>query len=165
MTESATVLVGAALSSMVALLVVVLQQRLARRDQQHEVRAARLADFAAAAWTCTLIIGVVARRQLTKKESDGFEQELEWNSAFDAYNEALSRIHLLETEEIVKAADRLDRQMGDSHRLARSQQFSPEEWRVTRAPLSEAVFDYRQVARQALGRPAISEATRRALVR
>jgi hypothetical protein len=151
MTDSAAVLLGATISSLVAIAVVALQQSLNRREQQRQARAERLGNFAAVAWSATDVIGVMARTPMAAKELAGPDQD-RGRQIFETFHARLSLIQLLEDPKVVEAAEAVDQAIALHSRLSLAQHLTRDEWRTARVPLREAIGAFRLVARRTLRR-------------
>jgi hypothetical protein len=133
--QSVTVLVASAISAVVALTVVALQSDFERRRQAYAARIERLANFFAAAHAVAIGIGSLARTEIGDK--DATELRIREELA-DRFNTRFAQIRLLEDQELVDVATRLDRELVAQTELARSKQWSRADWRMTRMHLRRA---------------------------
>lgn len=147
--NAAAVVVGATISGVIGILVIVTQQSLVRRHELSAARIARLSDFAAQAWTLTLVISQLARAPLSEKQEILDSRRI--LESTDAFNSAMAKIQLLESGDVFVAAHAIDRCLVYLTREARSRQFDREEWKLLRSDLSAAVDEYQQAARVILG--------------
>lgn len=67
MNSAAAVILGAVISGVIGVLVVIVQQRLSRQHELDVARIRRLSEFSAAGWAGTLVIGDLARAPLAQK--------------------------------------------------------------------------------------------------
>lgn len=154
MNSSAAVLVGSALSAIVAMVVVALQHSLERRRQSLAERADRLGDFLASSYAVSVGIEEIARASLDDKA----QVEVDMRSALqDRLNISLTRLRLFEEANVVAAATYLERELTRITVLARVQVWSRVEWRGQRTELSRLTNEYEWTARRSLGRPRLGE--------
>jgi hypothetical protein len=154
MNSSAAVLVGSAVSAIVAMAVVALQYSLERRRQSLAERADRLGDFLASSYAVVSGIEAIAKAPLDDKAQveAGIRSVLE-----DRLNTSLTRLRLFEEADVVAAATYLERELTRITGLARVQVWSRADWRDQRAELSKLTNDYERTARRSLGRPRLGE--------
>jgi len=149
MDSAVGIVVGAAISGSIGLLVVFLQQYLLRTHEADKVRAGRLGEFSAAGWAGTLIVSELARAAVGQKK--GIENSRRYQAVSDRFNAALAQIQLLYDGEVYVCAHRVDECLASLISEARTSQFSSDSWRQRRAELSQAVADFQRAARAALG--------------
>jgi hypothetical protein len=150
MDSTVAIILGAAISGIVGVLVVFLQQRLARQHELDSAKAARLSEFSAARWAATLIMSELARAPVEKKHD--IENSARFQALTDRFNSVLAQIQLLDDNEIYAAAHRVDTCLVALHHQARAAQATREDWRSgQQAELSIAVAEYQRVARRVLG--------------
>ena len=153
MTSASAVVLGAAISGLVGVLVVFVRQRLTGRHEVDTARVARLSEFSAAGWTATLLISELARTPIGEKPN--VEGAARYQDQNDRYNLALAQIQLLDTGDVYKAAHRVDSCLIALETEARLAQFDRDMWNAKRDQLSNAVAEYQRAARVALRSPAI----------
>lgn len=150
MDSAVAVILGAAISGIVGVLVVFLQQRIARQHELDSAKAVRLSEFSAAGWAVTLIISELARAPIEKKYD--IENSARFEALTDRFNSVLAQIQLLDDGAVYVVAHRVDTCLVALHHQARTMQATREDWRTQqRAELSIAVAEYQRVARRALG--------------
>jgi hypothetical protein len=150
MNSAVAIILGAAISGIVGVLVVLLQQRLVRQHELDSAKEARLSEFSAAGWAATLIISELARAPMEQKYD--IENSAHFQALTDRFNSVLAQIQLLDDGAIYAAAHRVDACLVALHHKARTAQATREDWRTKqRAELSVAVAEYQRVARRALG--------------
>jgi len=150
MDSAVAVILGAAISGIVGVLAVFVQQRLARQHELDSAKAQRLSEFSAAGWAATLIISELARAPLEKKRD--IENSARFQALTDRFNSVLAQIQLLDDGEVYAAAHRVDTCLVGLHHHARTAEATREDWRTRqRAELSKAVAEYQRAARRALG--------------
>ena len=150
MNGAVAIILGAAISGIVGVLAVFIQQRLARQHEVDSAKAQRLSEFSAAGWAATLIISEIARAPLAKKRD--IENSARFQALTDRFNSVLAQIQLLDDDEIYASAHRVDKCLVDLHHHARTAEATREDWRTRqRAELSIAVAEYQRAARRALG--------------
>ena len=135
MLESLALVIGAAISAVVALVVVQRQHRLERDAGQHQRRSEQLAQYFAAAHAAVLAIGELARAPMVAKAALN-AKFLEGTT--DRVNTGLAQLRLLEPSVVVDAAMSLDRSMVDLHKKSRAQQWTSEEWRMQQQDLTQS---------------------------
>jgi hypothetical protein len=102
LSNALAVVLGAIISGVVGVLVIVVQQALVRSHHRYEAQVKRLSEFAAAAWSLTLVISDNARSPIGQKVIDGDFERL--RSATDAFNAAMAQIQLLEDGDVYLTA-------------------------------------------------------------
>ena len=154
MNSSAAVLVGSAISAIVAMAVVALQYSLERRRQSIAERADRFGDFLASSYAVVAGIEAIARAPLDAKA----QVEADMRSALqDRLNRSLTRLRLFEATDVVATATYLERELTRITDLARVQVWSQADWRDQRTELSRLTNDYEWTARRSLGRSRLGE--------
>ena len=148
MDSAVAVVVGAAISGVIGLLVTVVQQALARRHELDTAKAVRLSEFSAAGWAATLAISELARAAPADKAA--IEESDRFRALTDRFNSALAQIQLLDDGEVYAAAHRVDASLVALTRQARSAQADRDGWRASRAELSAHAAQYQRAARRAL---------------
>lgn len=151
MNNTVAIVLGAFISGMVGVLVVIVQQRLARQHELDTARARRLGEFSAAGWAATLSVSALARAPLDQKAE--IEEAEALQSIADRFNSALAQIQLLDTGDVYVAAHNVDACLVRLIRDAGSGQFDADAWRAKRAKLAQAVAEYQRAARKVLGSP------------
>ena len=147
--EASAVLIGSAISAIVAMVVVALQNSLERRRQSLADRADRLGDFLSATYAVSSGIEEVAIAAPKSK----FHMEADVRSAAqDRLNNSLTRLRLFEDADVVTTATYLERELTRINSLARNQQWARDAWRMQRSELARITHEYETVARQKLGR-------------
>lgn len=124
MDSTVAIILGAAISGMVGVLVVFIQQRLARQHELDSAKAARLSEFSAAGWAATLIISEIARAPIQQKRD--LENSARFQALTDRFNSVLAQIQLLDDAEVYAAADRVDECLVALHHQARAVQATRE---------------------------------------
>jgi hypothetical protein len=151
--ESVALVIGAAISAVVALVVVQRQHRLERSSGQHQRRSDRLAQYFAATHAAVLAMGELARAPLAEKA--GLNAKF-LEGATDRVNTGLAQLRLLEPSVVVDAAMGLDRSMVDLHKKSRAQQWSYDEWRIQQQDLTQLVEEFTRIVRRELGSDPVS---------
>ena len=149
MDSAVAVVVGAVISGVVGLMVVVVQQVLARRHELNTAKAVRLSEFSAAGWAATRAIIELARAAPADKAT--IAESHRFRALVDRFNSALAQIQLLDDGEVYAAAHRVDACLVALTNHVRSAQADQESWRASRAELSAQVAQYQRAARRALG--------------
>ena len=149
MSDSVAILIGAAVSGLVGVLVVALQHVLQLRSEAAGVRARRLSEFTAAAWGAFDDLGPTARASTDSKEAR--KAELGTREAWDRFNAAFAQVQVLETKDVYDAATSVQHEMVRCKRLATETEWDPDSWRAEREPLFEKMLAFQRVARAALG--------------
>jgi hypothetical protein len=149
MNTSAAVLIGSAISAIVALAVVGFQHSLERRRQFNAERAERLGDFLASTFAVSTRIEQVATAPTATKAraEEGIRSAVE-----DQLNRSLTRLRLFEDSEVVMAATYLERELTLMTIRARGRVWSRAEWRAQREEIALLTDNYERVARRQLGR-------------
>lgn len=155
MIGAAAVVLGALISGMVGVLVVIVQQRLAGRHELEMAKAHRLGELSAAGWATTLALGDLARAPLAEKVE--VEQSERFQSLMDRFNSALAQIQLLDDGDVYAAAHAVDECLVHLLYEARAGVADRPSWRAKRADLGKAVATYQRAARAALGSAALRE--------
>lgn len=148
MDAATAALLGAAISGVVALGGQVVGGWLAYSRQRGQSRNERLGRFMASAQGYIMAVGQVARSQEGRK--DELEQELIW-TYMDSVDMALAEIKLHDPRQVVEAAVDLDRALGELIGEARKKQFSREDWRTVRDPITKGKMErFNEAARAAM---------------
>jgi hypothetical protein len=148
-TETSAVLIGSAISAIVAMVVVALQSSLERRRQSLADRADRLGDFLSATYAVSSGIeevAIAAPKSKLHMEADAR------SAAQDRLNNSLTRLRLFEDADVVTTATYLERELTRINNLARNQQWTRDAWRTQRTELARITHEYETVARQKLRR-------------
>lgn len=155
MTTSAAVLIGSAISAIVAMAVVTLQYSLERRKQSLAERAERLGEFLASSYTVAVGIEEVA----AVPTEDKSQMEIDIRSKVeDRFNSCLTRLRLFEDADVVAAATYLERELTRLMGVAREQTWSRQEWRDSqRPPLARLTDKYETIARGKLRRKQLQD--------
>lgn len=150
MNTSAAVLIGSAISAIVAMAVVALQHSLERRKQSLAERAERLGEFLASSYAVAVGIEEVAIAPTGNKAAI----EVNVRSIVeDRFNSCLTRLRLFEDADIVAAATYLEREMTRLMGAARDRVWPRGEWRVNeRTLLARLTGEYEAIARYKLRR-------------
>ena len=151
MSDANAIIIGATISSGVAILAVGVQHGLERRRLRLGEAAIRIAEFTSLSHALILRLGGLARLEIGAKEYPASFWDLG-----DRFNTVLASVKLLDKEAIVVCAHRIDRELVRIEHLAKSRVYSDEEWRSERAPLSEMVVELQREARKVLGSPKLS---------
>lgn len=153
MTDSLAVLVGAVISSVVAMFVVGLQYTLERRRLSQAQRVERLADFLAGTHAFFVATDLLARA--SRKEKPRIEDE-RIAQLTDRANSRFAQMRLLEVPRVLNAATALDRELTHLLHLAVTKQWRREEWQAQWGELERLAKAYQDVVRKELGAPALS---------
>jgi hypothetical protein len=154
MTDATAIVVGAAISGLIGVLVVFVQRRLERRHELKDQTAARLASFVAAAWNAYDDLGPLARAEGAEKEQ--LRRDLGTREAWDRFNAALAQVQMLDDEQVNRAATGVLHQLVRCHRLARERAWQRDAWRAEREAVLRAIADFQQAGRRSLGVAAIT---------
>lgn len=148
MNTAAAVLIGSAISAIVAMVVVALQYSLERRRHSLAERAERLGEFLAASYAVAVGIGEIAIAPL----KDKIQVEADARSALeDRLNRCLTKVRLFEDADVVAAATYMERELTRITGIANSQVSSRAQWRRQRSELSRLTREYETIARRKLG--------------
>jgi hypothetical protein len=150
MNTSAAVLIGSAISAIVAMAVVTLQYSFERRKQSVADRADRFGEFLASSYAVAVGIEEVAIAPFRHKR----RAEVDVRAAVeDRFNGCLTRLRLFEDADVVAAATYLERELTRLMGIARRRVWSREDWRnVGRSRLSQLTGEYEAIARGKLRR-------------
>jgi hypothetical protein len=154
MNTSAAVLIGSAISAIVAMAVVAFQYSLERRKQSLAERAERLGDFLASSYAVAVGIEEIAGEPIEHKTR--VEAKVR-SSVEDRLNSCLTRLRLFEDADVVAAATYLERELTRITDVARDQVWSRAAWRDQRSELSRLTHEYETLARRKLGRQRLQE--------
>jgi hypothetical protein len=154
MSSSAAILIGSAISAIVAVGVVGLQHSLERRRKSLADRAGRLGDFLAATFAVSAGIEQIATASSGNK---GRVEAAVRLAAEDQLNRCLTSLRLLEDSDVVASATYLERELTRITGLAQAQVWSREDWRGQRASLARLTDEYEAVGRRKLGRRGLKQ--------
>jgi hypothetical protein len=155
MTTSAAVLIGSAISAVVAMAVVTLQYSLERRKQSLAERTERLGEFLASSYA--VAVGIEEVAIAPTKDKSRTEVGIR-STVADRFNSGLTRLRLFENAEVVAAATHLERELTRLMGVAREHAWSRQEWRDSvRPPLARLTDQYETIARRKLGRKQLQE--------
>lgn len=150
--ESTVALISVVASSLVALIIVFVQQELQRRGQERQARAQRLSAFATSAWTSALFLENRSRVPADRVEAGRNPKDVEFNRVLDALNDALNVVYLLEPVETAKAARDVDERIIEMSSAARRGPANANSWQPLWNEFLFAYEQYLQVARERIGR-------------
>ncbi|OKI84554.1 hypothetical protein [Micromonospora sp. CB01531] len=148
MSQAAAIIVGAAISGIIGVLVVVTQQWLTHHHDKQNARVGRLCDFMAAGWALSLALGRLAHAPGEQKAKTQEHERL--SELLDRFNACMAQVQLLESGDLYIAAHRLDRALAELVGAARDHQYSTTDWRLRRAAATEAVEAFHRAARRVI---------------
>lgn len=151
MSDAVAIVLGAAVSGLVGILVVVLQQRLEHKRESATAHAARLAEFSAAAWGVWDDLGPLA----LAADKEAVRTALGTREAWDRFNASFAQMQLLEARTLYDSATAVQHEFVRCKRLARDQIWESDDWRPIRDPLYAAMVEFERLARKALGSEAL----------
>ena len=140
------VVVGAVISGVIGVSIVLLQQWIQHRRDTRNETARRLASFSAACWVTTLDLGGLARASGDEKA----RLDLAMADNRNAVLEAMAQIQILDDQQVYDAAIQVDRELTQLLHIARTETLTREQWRERRAFLTPAVLRFQADARRAL---------------
>ena len=147
MNGASAALVASAISAVVAMLVVTLQNILERRRQALKDRIERLAAFFADAHAIAIAHGSLARASMDEKGK--VETQIREQLA-DRFNLRFAQVRLLEETALVESAIAIDQELVSQAERARASEWSRDEWRRQRARFTDLMGDFESLARQRL---------------
>jgi hypothetical protein len=137
--------IGASISAVIAVFVVLLTAYLERRRKSHSDSADRLAEYLASTHDGEVAISDLARAA----DGDKNKAREDVRLRMDRKNTVLEAIKLLEKDEIVVAANKLDERLQDLFAKAKEKEYK-DEWPAERRDLEEAVAEFIKVSREEL---------------
>lgn len=148
-----TALLSAGVSALVAVVVVVMRERLVQKQLARDSRAGRLAEFSAAAWAVALFLGQIAAEE--GEGQDGLADAMDGQVA-DRFNSALAMIRLLDAESVYTAAIAVDESLNRLLEAARGDRWTRSAWKAKRdTTLAPALESFEMTARSELSSPSV----------
>jgi hypothetical protein len=143
MTEAGAIILGASVSALVTVLVVVVQHRLQQRHDRQRATAERLAQFGEASYVTYLAVSRLALAPMDSKPDH--------SDVLTPIRGPLTALILRDDEQLVIAAHAIHRELLRLRDVGEASTWAKHDWWTERSHYSDLVEDFHQRARVHLG--------------